>query len=195
MTGDGHFAGRSGGDPAGDLAPSGLARLIEQFVSDEPDVERIGPSTWMFPFELDGNRFTVIVSVLDDQLLAYATRLRPVPAERIDAMYELVGDLNSELRVAWFDCQREGGVISARAALDAEGVDVDETLIGNVVGAAVGAMGRFLPAIDAVADGEVEPAQLRALPDPNVEHVPYLDLDTATTEQIAELFDTLVDDD
>lgn len=161
-----------------------LADEVADFVADEPGVEQIGPATWRFPFTVDDSEFSVIVSARGDQLLAYGTRLEPVPAERLDAVHELIVDLNSELALAWFDCSRENRVVSARAALDTAGVEVTSVLVGNVVGAAVETMGRFLPAIDAVASGEVEPGELRGVPGE-----PTLDLSTASDDDVAAFHD------
>jgi hypothetical protein len=96
-------------------------------------------------------------------------------------IHELIVDLNSELTLAWFDCPRANRVLSARASLDTTDIEVTETLIGNVVGAAVETMGRFLPAIDVVAAGEVNPADLREPTD----QVPTLNIDQATPDEIA----------
>jgi Putative bacterial sensory transduction regulator len=159
-----------------------LADLVAAFVADEPGVEQVGPASWWFPFTMDGRTFSVFVTARDHQLLVHATRQHPVPAERLDLVHELIVDLNSELALAWFDCHRSNRVISARAALDCNGVEVTDVLIGNVVGAAVETMGRFLPAIDAVAAGEVEPADLRAQAEDPAE--PVLDLDRAGDDEI-----------
>lgn len=172
---------------------SSLLDEVAAFVADEDGVEELGAGTWRFPFDGGDGEFSVVVAVRDTSLLAYAVRLDPVPDEHVGAVQELVADLNPELTLAWFECNRRDGVVSARAALDTDGVTVTSVLIGNVVGAAVGAMTRFKPAVDAVAAGEVTPQQLRDLPDPNA--VPTINLDTATTEEVDAFFREHLGDD
>ncbi len=168
-----------------------LGSLIEAFVADEPGVEHMGDATWRFPWTGENGEFSVFVAAQDETLICAATRIEAVPAHRIAEVRELVGDLNGEILTAAFDCERTEGAVSARSAVDTAGVAVDSVLIGNVVGAAVEAMQRFLPAIDAIANGELDIADLRDAPDPG--DIPSLDLDTATPEEVeaflAEQFD------
>lgn len=161
---------------------TGLLDHVAAFVADEDGVEELGEGTWRFPFDAGDGEFSVIVAVRGTSLLAYAVRLEPVPADRVGLVQELIADLNPELTLAWFECNRRDGVVSARAALDTDGVAVTSVLIGNVVGAAVGAMARFMPAVDAVAAGEVTPQQLRDSPEPNA--IPTINLDTATADEV-----------
>ena len=163
-----------------------LGDEVAAFVADEDGVEVLGDGTWRFPFDAGDGEFSVIVAVRGTSLLAYAVRLEPVPPDRIDALHELVADMNPELALAWFECNRRDGVVSARAALETDGVAVTSVLIGNVVGAAVGAMARFKAAVDAVAAGEVTPEQLRDAPDPDA--VPTINLDTATPDEVDAFF-------
>jgi hypothetical protein len=158
-----------------------LAEQVAAFVADEDGVEALDDTTWRFPFGTGNSEFSVIVAARDVNLLVYATRLDPVSAERVDAVQELIADLNPELTTAWFECNREDGVVSARAGLDTEQIEVGSVLIGNVVGSAVAAMSRFKSAVDAVAAGAITPQQIRELPDPNA--APTLDLDEATADE------------
>ena len=166
-------------------------REIEAFVADEPGVEHMGDATWRFPWTSENGEFSVFVAAQDETLICAATRIEAVPAPRIAEVRELVGDLNGEVLTAAFDCERTEGAVSARAAVDTAGVAVDSVLIGNVVGAAVEAMQRFLPAIDAIANGELDIADLRDAPDPG--ETPTINLDTASPEEVeaflAEQFD------
>lgn len=168
-----------------------LAALIEAFVADEPGVEYMGDATWRFPWIGENGEFSVFVAAQDQTLICAATRIEAVPAHRIGEVRELVGDLNGEILTAAFDCERTEGAVSARAAVDTAGVSVDSVLIGNIVGAAVEAMQRFLPAIDAIANGELDIADLRDAPDPG--EIPSINLDTASPEEVeaflAEQFD------
>jgi hypothetical protein len=172
-------------------AAGSLAALIEAFVADEPGVEYISDATWRFPWTSEDGEFSVFVTAQDQTLICAATRIEAVPAHRIAEVRELVGDLNGEILTAAFDCERTEGAVSARAALDTAGVAVDSVLIGNIVGAAIEAMQRFLPAIDSIANGELNIADLRDAPDPD--EIPSINLDTAAPEEVeaflAEQFD------
>lgn len=163
-----------------------LADEVAAFVADEEGVEALGETAWRFPFDTGDGEFSVIVAASGVNLLVYATRIEPVPTERVAAVQELIADLNPELTTAWFECNRRDRVVSARAGLDTEQLDVDGVLIGNVVGSAVAAMSRFKTAVDAVAGGEFTPQQLRDLPDPNA--IPTIDLDSATPDEIDRFF-------
>lgn len=164
------------------VAHDSLSALIETFVADEEGVEHMGDSTWRFPFISEHGEFSVFVAAQAHVLICAATRIGAVPEHRIAEVRELAADLNGEVVTAAFDCDRTEGIVGARAALDTEDVVVDGVLIGNVIGAAVEAMARFLPAIDAIANGELNIADLRDAPDPG--DILSINLDTATPEEV-----------
>lgn len=178
-----------------DLSDGGLvghlAELVAAFVVDEPGVEQVAPTMWRFPFTHDAGVFSVFVAAEGEVLLVSATLIDPVPTDRIAAVQELVLDLNSHLKLSWFDCHRSNGVLSARASLDTTDVAVTTVLIGNVVGAAVATMLRFRSAIDAVAAGELDPADLRDAPDPATGRV--IRVDSAAPGDIDRVIAELLD--
>lgn len=159
-----------------------LAGLIAAFVSEEAGVEQMGDANWRFPFVSEHGEFSVFVAAQDHVLICAATRIEAVPKHQIAQVRELAADLNGEIVTASFDCDRIEGIVGAKAALDTEDVFVDGVLIGNVIGAAVAAMARFLPAIDAIASGELNIADLRDAPDPS--DIPAINLENASPEDV-----------
>lgn len=133
-----------------------LAAEVDRFLADEPDVELLGDGLWRMPFDAGTGEFSVFVQARGHLLLVFATRLEAAPPERVPELVRFASDINPQLTLSWFECQTDSGSVSARASLDTEGVAVDSVLIGNVVGAAVGTMGRFLPAIDALVEGSMD---------------------------------------
>lgn len=163
-----------------------VADVVRAVVASQPGAEQLGPATWRVPTEVDEQPFSTFATVRARQILVFASRSEPVPPGRRAAVNELLGDLNPELTLAWFECQRSTGVVSCRTALDTGGVEVTDRLVRNLLGAAVATMGRFLPAIDAVATGEMDASDFL---DDDEEEVDHLDLGTASDTDIASWLD------
>lgn len=160
----------------------------------DDDHEIVGERTLRVSLELAHGTFELYVHVrAGGQVLCFAPWPQVVDAARRPAVMELVTRINVELTVSWLELDLDRGVVSARtAAVAPQGQDPDE-LIGDLAGMCLRTIDRFAPAIEAVAVGDLQPADLeRAGETPTADVV--LNMDAASDAEVRAFFDALLDD-
>ncbi len=106
--------------------------------------------------------WSLVVRTLEDveQIVVAVRHPSAVPAGRRAEVMELVTRLNVDLTVVWFELDLEIGTVSAQTGLSVAGIETGPGLVAALVRPAVAAFERFLPALEAVAAGEVDVADL-----------------------------------
>lgn len=138
-----------------------LEAVVGYLDAEELAWERPSPATEVV---VDGEpgRWDLVVRTLEDvaQVVVLVRLTTAVPSDRRDEMMRLVTGLNVELTVVWYELAEESGAVSAQTGLSFAGLDPVPALVGALVRPAVAAFERFLPAVEAIAAGELDVADL-----------------------------------
>jgi hypothetical protein len=99
------------------------------------------------------------------QVVFFSVRDPAIPEERRPAVGELFNRINCRLNVGNFELNFNDGMARFRSGLDVEGVGLSEPLMKSLALMNVATMDKFLPAIDAVVQGEPPLKALGAVQD------------------------------
>ena len=142
-----------------------LGVVADVLVADDwPFQTQADGRTLQFEFRGRTTTWPCFVRLHDDQIvIVYSQLPTRVPPERRAAIAELITRLNYALPLGNLELDLTDGEVRFRASIDSAGVELDPSLIRNLLHANVTVTDRCLPAIEAVAAGRSEPAAAVAL--------------------------------
>ncbi|GGI09463.1 YbjN domain-containing protein [Egicoccus halophilus] len=143
---------------------SGLAWLVRMLDASDLDV-RVLPelATAVFPHAGQHGSWEVYCRSGDPapQVAVYSLHPREVPARHRAAMATLLTRANYGLLIGNFELDLADGELRFKTSLDHGADQLTGTLLASLIEHNVAAFDRYLPALDAVLDGEVEEADRR----------------------------------
>ncbi|WP_017663719.1 YbjN domain-containing protein [Baaleninema simplex] len=105
----------------------------------------------------------------DEQLLIYSLAPLKVPPEKRPAIAELLTRANYGMVIGNFEMDYSDGEIRYKTSIDVEGSQLDNALIKQLLYTNLLMMDKYLPAIEAVINGEQTPEEAIALVESDLE--------------------------
>jgi hypothetical protein len=99
------------------------------------------------------------------QLVFFSVRDQPVPGPKRAAVAELAMRINVQLNVGAFELNFDDGIFRLRSGIDVEGHGLDAALMSNLALLNVATMDKYLPALEAVLNGESPQRALASVTD------------------------------
>lgn len=118
-----------------------------------------------FPAVAENGQWTIYVTAreAEEQLLVHSVLHDLVPADRREAVMELVTRANFGMVLGNWELDLDDGELRFKTSIDIEGVPLTDGLIDPLVMANVAMVDRYLPGVEAVVAGEDPKAAVAAI--------------------------------
>lgn len=146
--------------PAAENAPL-LAKVMAFLAEDEWKYEQVqGTTILRMAFKGDNGQWTVIVQSkeVQGQVLFYSISAQSVENGRREAVAEYLHRANYGRPLGNFEMDFDDGEVRFKTSIDVEGAELTPTQIRNLIYVNVVTFDRYLPGLNSVIAGELEPA-------------------------------------
>jgi hypothetical protein len=137
---------------------SSIREVVTDYLAerDIPHVVEDGGEIVGFLSASENGSWTVYVLMLeaDEQVVVHSVFNPPVPEESRNAVAMLLTRANFGILHGNFELDLDDGTLRYKTSLDVRGGELTEQWFENIVAANVGMFDRYVPAIEAVVDGE-----------------------------------------